>query len=186
MTLTLTIDTNCINARQAAPALRPAETLARAGQLEIRSTHVLLEELASDRTRSAEARRAKAARLPKDSPEFMTGHSTVGGPDVIGGADVDRHIPAIHAIVAPGRTWEGLSPNTQADIRHLTTHHAYGRDIFVTQDKGILAHREDLQHFGIRVLDRGVLGCRLSLRTIRTAELRGRTFESSRTHLLTI
>jgi len=147
----LTIDTNAINARQRVEELNRLERLASEGKVEIRTTHVLLEELEADETQAASTRRAKAARLPRDSPGFMVGHSTVGGPDVIGGRDVDPLVANVLVILGAGRPFESLDANSQRDIRHLATHHAYGRDLFVTSDKGLLRHAQALQSCGIRV-----------------------------------
>jgi hypothetical protein len=151
--LGVTIDTNCINARQRDGVLNELEERARTGQLKLTATAVMLEELDRDFTTLGQARREKAARMPIARSGFMVGHSAVGGHDVIGGPDAYGHVDALAAIVFPGTGWEDLDPRTQRDIMHLSAHLTYGWDIFVSRDRAVLAAAETLQReLGLRVM----------------------------------
>jgi hypothetical protein len=88
------------------PSRDQLEARAHDGTIAITSSHVLLEELASDNTLAADLRRAKAARLPRGSSGFMVGHSTVGGPDVSGGPNVAKRRQA--CCRGPKRDFQGM------------------------------------------------------------------------------
>jgi len=152
MPLRVTIDTNCINVRQAHTFMNQLEELARRGAIQITTTFALGEDLAFDKTKLGEARRIKAARLPQARSGFMVGHSTVGGPDVIGGPNVYAHVDSIAEVIAPAVAWEEIRTNTQRDILHLAAHLTYGWELFVTEDKGILDHSTKLAALGIRTM----------------------------------
>ena len=151
--LRITIDTNCINARQRDTSLNELEERARASEFELTATAVMLDELDRDLTTLGQARREKAARLPIAHSGFMIGYSTVGGHDVIGGPDAYRHVDAIAPFVRPGTRWDDLDTNTQRDIMHLSAHMTYGWDIFVSRDGEILAAADALlKELGLRVM----------------------------------
>ena len=152
MPLRLTIDTNCINVRQADAFMNQLEGFARQGLIEITTTFSLGKDLAFDETKLGEARRIKASRLPQARSGFIIGRSTVGGPDVIGGPDIYARVDPIAEIIAPGIAWEKIYTNTQRDILHLAAHLTYGWEIFLTGDKGILDHASELAALGIRVM----------------------------------
>lgn len=82
----------------------------------------------------------------------MIGHSTVGGPDVVGGPNVYEHVDALAEIIRPHTAWYNIDSNTQRDILHLAAHLTYKWEIFVTEDKGILKHAEQLSALGVNVM----------------------------------
>ena len=77
-TLTITIDTNAINAKQRDEKLNFLEQYAQRGLVEIFKTDVLDTELLADRTNDAEKRRDKSSNLPEDIGVWALGHSRLG------------------------------------------------------------------------------------------------------------
>jgi len=152
MAIRVTIDTNCINVREAHTFMNQLEKLAQRGLIEITTTFALGADLTFDKSKYGEARRAKASRLPTARSGFMIGRSTIGGPDVVGGPDVYAHVDPISEIIAPGITWEAIDNKTQRDILHLSAHLTYSWDIFLTEDKGILKYASELDTLGIRAM----------------------------------
>lgn len=152
MTLRVTIDTNCINVKQAHFCMNQIEDIARRGKIKLTTTFAISEDLDFDKTQFSEARRTKALRLPMARSGFMIGHSMVGGPDVIGGPNVYEHVDSIAEIIVPATNWEDIHTNSQRDILHLAGHLTYGWELFVTEDKGILKHALKLAELGVEVL----------------------------------
>lgn len=140
----VTIDTNCINAKGRVQALNELEELERLGSITLTTTRVLLEELQEDLTAFGEARRLKARAMPSGTSGFVLGRSRLSGADVLGGPNAYGHVEQITQIIRPGCSWDDLDGNTHRDVMHLAIHHANGWDLFVTMDKGILDHAEQL------------------------------------------
>ena len=128
----LTLDTNCINVRQSLAAMTALEVLAAQNLVELVTATAMLDDLAFDKTRLAQARKDKAYRLLQGRGAFMVGHSHVGGDDVVGGPNIYAHIDAVAGALSDGQRWETLDSNSQRDALHLAAHLTYAFNAFVT------------------------------------------------------
>ncbi|MDO8613756.1 MAG: hypothetical protein Q7R32_13195 [Dehalococcoidia bacterium] len=145
--LTVTIDTNSINARQMNPHLNRLEKWHQAGLIEITRTSVLDEELATDFTKMGESRRQRAQRytMGKDTLVFTQKESFQKSGDFLKGPIADEWLDPTTQILHPGKHYHELSIRDKRDISHLATHKLHRWDYFVTTDRrDILSRAEDL------------------------------------------
>lgn len=120
----ITIDTNCINAKQAHEALNQLEKWKNEGKIEIQKSTPFSEEAQGNRKREAKEKQV----LPHPSL-FVLGSSSLGGGAVLGGPDLRKEI---QAILFPGVT--ELSQGQERDVQHLAEHVRTGGHLFVTLD----------------------------------------------------
>lgn len=143
-TLTLTIDTCCINARQQDADLNQLEQWAKEKRIKLRQAEELMKELKGD------ARVAKAQAiggLPTNF--FILGSSSLDSGDIFKGPDMRDEL---RAILFP--KVHTLTPNQQSDVNHLSQHVQSGGDIFVTLNTNDFikeGKKETLGKFGIGV-----------------------------------
>jgi hypothetical protein len=152
MTLRLTLDTNCINLRQGLAAMNALESLAASGKIKLVTASAMIDDLAFDKSRLAQARLDKANRLLEARGAFMVGHSHVGGYDVLGGPSIYEHVDRIAEALRDGQSWERLDGNSQRDVLHLAAHLANDFEVFVTRDGAILDSAVRLRALGLLVL----------------------------------
>ncbi|MFQ5729821.1 MAG: hypothetical protein ACE5GN_05630 [Waddliaceae bacterium] len=118
----ITIDTNCINVKQASGPLNLLERWAKEGKIEIqKSTPFSLEAQGNLK------REAKEKRVPGHPPLFTLG-SSFGG-SVLAGPDLRKEI---QTVLFPGVT--PLSVSQERDVQHLAEHVRTGGHLFVTID----------------------------------------------------
>jgi len=148
-TLTITIDTNAINAKQRDEKLNLLEQYSQRGLVEIFKTDVLDTELLTDKTNYAEKRRDKASMLPEDIGICVLNHSRLGHTRLAGDEDVKLQDEIIKVLFQ--KTRHQLTTQQLRDAMHLHTHLMHQRDFFVTTDKGhVLSKKEELhKKFGI-------------------------------------
>jgi type I restriction-modification system DNA methylase subunit len=146
--LTITIDTNAINAKQENENLNLLEQYCQRGLVEIFKTDVLDTELLTDKTNYGEKRRHKASRLPEDIGVCVLDHSRLDHTRLAGEEDAKLQDEIIKVLFQ--KTRHHLTTRQLRDAMHLHTHVMHQRDIFVTMDKYILGRKEELhKKFGI-------------------------------------
>lgn len=146
---TVTIDTNCINARSSLPAMNQLERLHRDGQLELVKSDVLDTEL--QRSRYESVAQAKSAALGEDTGTLVIGHSRIGHARV--GTDGDAVLYDDIATTLFGHPVRRLHKRQVRDVMMIATHMKHRRDSLVTLDNDLLGKRTELQeNFGVRVL----------------------------------
>ena len=144
--VTVTIDTNSINARQEDENLNQLEAWHQAGSIEITRTSILDSELSRDLGPLGDKRRRKASQLQEASPAFTVGMSALRNGDVLRGVDAYGWVDQIAAIIFPNRAFQELAPRPRNDVLHLAIHKAANWDYLVTLDrKDILAHQQQLE-----------------------------------------
>ena len=154
----LTVDTNVL--RDAVEPHRAGHAIAtdilalhHAGKCEVRVTTRLDVDVGSDPLRELIAS-LDVLDTPAVGTVFRLDYSTLDGGDVLADEAWAREVDELMYLVFPGA--DPNSPrhkNRVADIDHLMGHKLSGRDVFVTNDKGILTHQEELRHrFGITVM----------------------------------
>ncbi len=121
----ITIDTNCINAKQKIEALNLLEKWDSAGKIEIQKSAPFSAEIQGNLKREA-----KDKNIPHHPPLFVLGSSILGGGDVLAGPDIKDKI---QGILFPGVSH--LSVNQERDVQHLGEHVRTGGHLFVTLDK---------------------------------------------------
>ncbi len=151
---TVTVDTNCINAKGMDQALNSLEDLERQGIVQLRKTDALDTDLVDDEGASAEKRRQKSARLPEDMGIWILGYSRLNHTRLAGeddGPAVDRlsHLLFSESLSALAKK----SRHRQVrDVMHLYTHIMHKRDYFVTRDHDFLDHADTIRkEYGTRV-----------------------------------
>jgi hypothetical protein len=149
--LTITIDTNCINARPSLPAMTHLERLHADGRIQIGKTDVLDTELSESKGAYGQAARRKSAKLVEDMGTLIIGHSRIGHARV--GSDDDQALYDSIAGVIFGEPLRGLHRRQVRDVMMLATHMKNKRDLLVTLDKDLLDRAEPIQRqFGVTVL----------------------------------
>ena len=150
------IDTNSINMLRQDRYLNQLEEWHHAGLIEIKRSEVLGEELATNAGVRGEQRREKAQRYKegRGTRAFTLRRSTLRGGDTLRGPSADQWIDPIREVLHPGRDFDALSERDQRDIAHLATCKLHGWDYFVTLDKHIFSHADELLYrLNIRVLN---------------------------------
>jgi hypothetical protein len=148
--LRLTFDTCCINLRRKSAALNGLEQLCKQGVIEIAATPEMLIDLERDKSSAAEQRRKKASLLHKEihdqSRKDEQRYSFEGLlEDPITRQKVERGLKHwLDTLFPSGRPVENMAD----DILHVLIHTAWGRDMFVTTDKGILKRKEKFKALG--------------------------------------
>lgn len=142
--LTVTIDTNSINAKCKDLALNQLEQWHQNGLIEIKRTRVLAQELTRDQSSYyGPLRRQKAQAYQEGTSAFTMGRSEVGGGDALRAPNAYQWEKPITALLDPTKDPIELNDKDQRDILHLAIHKAYGWDYFVTLDtRGIFRYRE--------------------------------------------
>lgn len=120
----ITIDTNCINSRQAHTALNQLEKWKSEGKMEIQKSTPF-----SAEAQGHPRREAKEKQVPGQPPVFVLDSSVLGGGAVLAGPDLRNEI---QAILFPGVT--ELSLGQERDVQHLAEHVRTGGHLFVTLD----------------------------------------------------
>src|SRR3990172_7979873 len=131
--LTITIDTNCINAKPSLEAMTRLEHLHSEGHIEIIKTDVLDTELLAYKGPKGERARKKSAGLAEDAGIVVWDHSRWGHARWAGDEDVIFHEGLAQKIF--GLPWKGLNKNQIRDVMMVATHIRNGRDYLVTLDK---------------------------------------------------
>ncbi len=138
----ITIDTNCINAKQANEALNQLEQWKNDGKIEIqKSTPFSIE------AKGNLMREAKEKQVPGHPPLFTLGASTLGGGAVLAGPDLREEI---QTILFPGV--KQLSQGQERDVQHLAEHVRTGGHLFVTLDTSDFisgSKQKTLRSFGV-------------------------------------
>jgi len=151
---TVTLDTNCLNARCKDEALNQLEDLDRQGIIELRKTDALDIDLINDEGANAEKRREKSAQLPEDMGICILDYSRLGHTRLAGEIDgfaIDRLAQLLFGDTIGA--FGGENRHRQVtDVMHLHTHIMHRRDYFVTRDHHFLDHAETInQEYGTRV-----------------------------------
>jgi len=151
----ITIDTNCVvglfdlktTTATSVPELRDLMRQALSSELEIALTTRVEVDLSRDK--DPERRREMLAHLqmfPVIGTVARWDQSKLDGADVLAGPEHAALLEEIQRIVFPGLTADsGRALNKIADVDHLVGHKLAGRDIFVTDDKGILKRSTELR-----------------------------------------
>src|SRR5436309_14517978 len=163
MLLKLTLDTNCIINlldfdSTTATSVEELTTLMRhalEGKANLCVTTALGRDL--ERDSNDERRREmlqKVAMFPTIGGVFRLDASKLGGPDVLASEDQKKMAFGIQSLLFPGLSPEDKRyQNKIADVDHLVGHKLNRRDLFVTDDNGILAKADALEgEYGVRVL----------------------------------
>lgn len=122
----VTLDTSCINARQADEDLNQLERWAREGLFELQRSTAMLPEL---RGRS---RIRKASGLDQHNEPCLIGvpgRSEIGVTTFVGGPDLSDDLADL---LFP--TTSILNGNQKADVDHLQSHIHAGADLFITKN----------------------------------------------------
>lgn len=157
----ITLDANCVinlfdRDNNTATSVSDIETLTRYaldGKAEISITTRLESDLGQDK--SEERRRALIAMLNMFPviPSIGRWGVTRWDSDVWAGEDSSRLSQEIQQVLSPGLTPDAPRySNKINDIDHLTGHMLAKRDMFVTDDKGILRKRDQLSGLGVIVM----------------------------------
>ncbi len=154
----LTVDTNVL--RDAVEPHRAGHVIAtellalhQAGKCEVRVTTRLDVDV-----RNAPLRELISSLDVLDAPligtVFRLDISALSGGDVLADEAAAQEAEELMNLVFPGANPKNpRHKNRLADIDHLMGHKLSDRDVFVTNDKGILSRQEELRHrFGIRVM----------------------------------
>jgi hypothetical protein len=159
--LSLTFDTNCINAKGRNQALNQLEMLKQQRLIIVVSSTSVEEELLQEKDMIW--REKHIDKLNEfnnlDTGFWILGLSRLGVSTKLGDASTGAEMEGMASILFPGQSWCALSENRIHDVLALHTHWAHHRDIFVTMNsKDFIgkknAKRRQLQdQFGIAVLD---------------------------------
>lgn len=145
----MTIDTNCINTREADQYLNRLEEWHRKGLIEIVKTDVMKTEFLKANRRFTQ----KASEYREDFGVGVFDHSRWDRSKFYD-PSIDYPVERIKRIVFP--RFESLvseeKTRAQRDIMHIATHHMHKRSFFVTTDKVITGKKEDLEKSGVVVL----------------------------------
>jgi hypothetical protein len=147
--LTITIDTNAINARRRDERLNLLEQYSRKGLVRVFKTDVLDTELLTDKTNHGPKRKDKASNLPEDIGVWVLGHSRLGHMRVARKEDAKVQDEIIEVLFQ--KTRQQLTTRQLRDAMHLHTHLLHQRDFFVTTDRGHILSKKELlrKEFGI-------------------------------------
>ena len=140
----LTLDTNCVNARSENEHLNQLEGWEAAGYVELRRAPAFIRELRGPATRLS-----KAESIQPLSKPFTFGQSVLGGSDVLAGPS---QIEEVRNILFPST--KELRPQQELDIEHLAYHNTVGSHLFVTlNDRDFIrfGKQEQLAFLGIWV-----------------------------------
>lgn len=154
----LTVDTNVL--RDAIEPHRAGHAIAtellalhQAGKCEVRVTTRLDVDVPTDPLRKLIESLEVLDTAPVGTV-FRLDYSTLGGGDFLADEKWAQEADELMNLLFPGA--DPTSPrhkNRVADVDHLMGHQLSGRDVFVTNEKGILAQRKELCHrFGITVM----------------------------------
>lgn len=151
---TVTLDTNCINAKGRDEALNCLEDLERQGTIELRKTDALDIDLTDDKGANAEKRRRKSAKLPEDMGICILDYSRLDHTRLAGEADASAMDGLAQLLFRD--SLRALAGNNRhrhvTDVMHLYTHIMHRRDYFVTRDHDFLDHAETIRkEYGTRV-----------------------------------
>lgn len=162
--LKLTLDTNCIinlldHSSTTATSVEDLSELIRlglSGEVNIAVTTRLEADLRNDSNHVRRASMVKSAQMfPVIGTLARFDVSVFDGGDMLGGAETGRLESELQTMLFPG----GLDRNSPTftnkinDVDHLVGHLINGRDVFVTDDRGILRKKEALRASpGITVL----------------------------------
>lgn len=141
----VTIDTNCINQKQADVALNTLERWAAEGKFVIERAPAMLNEL------KGSARIAKANALLQHRSGWVLGESLLGIDTCLAGPDMEAEL-----IDTLFPTTAMLTSNQRADIEHLRSHVRTGADVFVTKNSRdfiAVGKQAELRMFGIWVFE---------------------------------
>lgn len=120
----ITIDTNCINAKQASAPLNLLEKWAKEGKIEIQKSTPFSVEAQGNAKRET-----KEKQVDGHPSLFTLGSSSFSGGAVLAGPDLTKEI---QIILFPGVT--PLSIGQERDVQHLAEHVRTGGHLFVTID----------------------------------------------------
>lgn len=112
------------------------ELWAQQGKLVLQRAEAMLDEL------EGEARLSKAVAMPPHPGLFTLGVSTLDGPDVLAGPDMEAEL---EAVLFP--TSAALTPNQRHDVEHLRKHIQTGGDVFVTLNPNDFIRRGRQERF---------------------------------------
>ena len=148
---TITIDTNCINAKPSLRAMTRLEQLHSEGRVQIVKTDVLDTELSEWQGHLGELARRKSAQLREDIGVWVLGHSRLGHMQLAGDDDVVLYEELAQEIFELPQ--ERLNRQQVRDVMIVATHLKHGRDYLVTLDRGVSGRASRLwEKFGITVL----------------------------------
>jgi len=152
--LTVTIDTNCINARSSLSAMTQLEQLHSEGRVQLVKTDVLDTELSGWGGRRGQRARTKSAPLREDIGVWVLGHSRLGHTRLASEGDAALYDEI--ATVIFDHPLKGLHKRQVRDVMVLVTHIKFKRDILVTLDKDLLDKVELIRRqFAVTVLRPG-------------------------------
>jgi len=120
----LSLDTSCVNAKQANPQINLLERWAVEGRVVLERSNVFLQEL------KGHSRQAKAALIPPHPAVWklgIPGQSELGITTMLGGADVGDEVKTV---MFPTTTT--VNRNQMADVDHIRDHVMTGSHAFVT------------------------------------------------------
>jgi hypothetical protein len=140
--LTVTIDSNCINTRMRLAAMNELERLHSLGVVQLVKTDVMDTEFGNWEGERGQAARAKSQEFEEDIGVMVVGHSRIGFAMLAGESDVELYDSVANSVF--GKRLKELSQNQIRDSMLIATHIKNGRDILVTQDIGILDAAEVL------------------------------------------
>lgn len=151
---TITLDTNCLNARGRDQALKRLEELRNRGDIELRKTDALDTDLMTDTSSYSQTRREKSSTLAEDIGVCIIGYSRIGHTRFAG--EDDGMVLDDLATILFQRALVALAANGEhqsvRDVMHVFTHIKHGRDYLVTRDGALLRRRDALlEKHGITV-----------------------------------
>lgn len=131
--ITVTFDTNCINAKHEIQALIQLEEWHRGGLIQIIYSTSVEEELLDNKGAWGHKRREKISTYsPLDTAFWLWGYSRWGISTKWAGESTKEEMERMAGILFPNRRWSGLSSGQIRDVMTLHTHWTYKRDAFVT------------------------------------------------------
>jgi len=153
--ISITVDTNCLNAEGKLGPMNDLEVYANRGQVSLFKTDVLDTELQQESPGPEAARRKeKSQSLPEDIGPLVIGHSRIGHTR-LAGESTQAELDELTKLLL-GRSFRQVARNGETrsvrDVMHLYTHIRHGRDYFVTKDRLFLEKQDAIrEQYGTRV-----------------------------------
>jgi len=138
--ITLTIDSNCINAKESCPYMKKIEELAKRGQIKIYITSIMETEFLKGKGYKQGIDKSK--NYSADTEVGVWGHSRWGSA-LYEDKDDSNNLEKIKKILFP--KIEILTDRQIKDCMHLQTTIKYNREYFITNDKNFLKKKETIK-----------------------------------------
>jgi len=132
--LIITIDTNCINAKQEIKELNQLEEFAEKGQVQIVKTDVLDTEFIKYEGKKGEKSKVKAAEIPEDIGIGVLAHSRLDHTKLASEEEAKQFNEIVELLFDKPLYKLTNHSRLVRDAMHLHTHLIHQRDIFVSTD----------------------------------------------------